>query len=70
MLQVVNARSFPGKKDPSKLYNVVDLLADDGQIAVDVFVDFPIPVGSYVTVKERIVQHKLACTVVPIAEKK
>lgn len=70
MLQVVNARNFKGKKDPSKTYYVVDLLADDGQIAVDVFVDFPISVGSYVTVKERISNHKLGCTVMPIAEKK
>lgn len=70
MLQVINSRSFSGKKDPSKVFYVVDLMADDGQLAVDVFVDQPIPTGSYVTVKERIINHKLSCTVQPIAEKK
>lgn len=70
MLRVVNTRSFPGKKDPNKTYHVVDLLSDDGQIATDVFVNSPIPSGSYVTVQESIRNHKLSCIVVPVAEKK
>lgn len=70
MLRVLTSRSFNGKKDPSRQFHVVDLIGDDGQIATDVFVDQPIPAGSYVIVKERIINHKLSCTVEAVAEKK
>lgn len=71
MLTVLNSRQFPGKKDPSKLYYVVDLMSDeDGQIVTDMFVDRPYPIGSKVDVKPYIRDHKLSCTVYLVAEKK
>lgn len=70
MLRVIKSRAFQGKKDPNKTYYVCDLASDNGDIAVDVFVDRLLPEGSYVTVAERITNHKLGCTVVPVSEKK
>lgn len=70
MLTVLNSRSFPGKKDPSKTFYVCDLLGEDGQIATDVFVDRLIPVGSKVEVEARITNHKLGCSVYPVVDRK
>lgn len=69
MLQVINYRQFQGKKDPNKTFHVVDLLAENGQIVVDQFVDGPLEIGSYCTVTESVVNHKLFCKVIPVAKK-
>lgn len=70
MLQVISSKSFNGKKDPNKTYYVCNVMAEDGEIACDVFTDKLYPVGTYLGVKEFIKDHKLLCSVYPIAEKK
>lgn len=71
MLTVISSRSFAGKKDPSKVFYVCDLVNDiDGQIAVDVFTDSLYPAGSKVDIMPLIVNHKLVCKPYLVAEKK
>ena len=69
MLRVMNYRTFKNK-DKTRDFHVVDLIDEQGNIACDVFVDGPLEIGSYVEVYERIWNHKLSCSVRPVAIKK
>lgn len=64
MLRVMNSRSFQSK-DKSKTYHTVDIIDEDGNIAVDVFVDAEMPKGTVVVGVPYIKNHKVYCSVVP-----
>lgn len=69
MLKVASSRQFKGKKDPNRTFYVCDLVDENGQIAVDVFTDQFLAVGSYVTVEPYIYNHQVRSRVVPLKEK-